>query len=135
MGQLIYDMARGLKFGRRLKAVIPGGSSAKVLRADERFKLKEKQPDGSTVEREVSIFEIPMDFDSLTAAGSMAGSGGVIVLDDSRDMVWTLNKINEFYAHESCGQCTPCREGSLWMKKITDRMLQGGGVDEVPGAL
>ena len=64
-----------------------------------------------------------MDFDSLAAAGSMAGSGGVIVMDDSRDMVWALNNINEFYAHESCGQCTPCREGSLWMKKITDRML------------
>ncbi len=54
----------------------------------------------------------------------MAGSGGVIVMDDSRDMVWALNNINEFYAHESCGQCTPCREGSLWMKKITDRMLR-----------
>src|SRR5206468_1139369 len=84
-----------------VKAVIPGGSSAKVLRADERFKLKQKQSDGSTIEREMSIDEIPMDFDSLTAAGSMAGSGGVIVLDDSRDMVWVLNNINEFYAHES----------------------------------
>ena len=135
MGQLTYDMAGGFKFGRTLKAVIPGGSSAKVLRADERFKLNEKQPDGSTVEREMWIDEIPMDFDSLTAAGSMAGSGGVIVLDDSRDMVWTLNNINEFYAHESCGQCTPCREGSLWMKKITDRMLLGGGVVQDPNTL
>jgi NADH-quinone oxidoreductase subunit F len=135
MGQLIYDMAGGLKFGRTLKAVIPGGSSAKVLRADERFKLKQKQSDGSTIEREMSIDEIPMDFDSLTAAGSMAGSGGVIVLDDSRDMVWTLNNINAFYAHESCGQCTPCREGALWMKKITDRMLLGGGVVEDPRML
>src|SRR5437762_4938623 len=135
MGQLIYEMAGGLKAGRRLKAVIPGGSSAKVLRADERFKLKQKQPDGSTIERDMSIDEIPMDFDSLAAAGSMAGSGGVIVLDDSRDMVWTLNNINEFYAHESCGQCTPCREGSLWMQKITDRMLLGGGVTEDPRTL
>jgi NADH-quinone oxidoreductase subunit F len=135
MGQLIYEMAGGLKFGRTLKAVIPGGSSAKVLRADERFKLKQKQSDGSTIEREMSIDEIPMDFDSLTAAGSMAGSGGVIVLDDSRDMVWTLNNINAFYAHESCGQCTPCREGALWMKKITDRMLLGGGVVEDPRML
>jgi NADH-quinone oxidoreductase subunit F len=135
MGQLIYDMAGGLKEGRTLKAVIPGGSSAKVLRADERFKIKEKQPDGSTVDREMSIFEMPMDFDSLSAAGSMAGSGGVIVLDDSRDMVWVLNNINEFYAHESCGQCTPCREGSLWMKKITDRMLLGGGVVQDPETL
>ena len=83
----------------------------------------------------MSIFEIPMDFDSLAAAGSMAGSGGVIVLDDSRDMVWVLNNINEFYAHESCGQCTPCREGSLWMKKITDRMLLGGGVVQDPETL
>jgi NADH-quinone oxidoreductase subunit F len=135
MGQLIYEMAGGLKSGRKLKAVIPGGSSAKVLRANERFKLKQKQSDGSTVEREMSIDEIPMDFDSLTAAGSMAGSGGVIVLDDSRDMVWSLNNINAFYAHESCGQCTPCREGSLWMQKITDRMLLGGGVTEDPKTL
>jgi len=135
MGQLIYEMAGGLRRGRKLKAVIPGGSSAKVLRADERFKLKQRQSDGSMIEREMSIDEIPMDFDSLTAAGSMAGSGGVIVLDDSRDMVWVLNNINEFYAHESCGQCTPCREGSLWMKKITDRMLRGGGVVEDPKTL
>jgi NADH-quinone oxidoreductase subunit F len=135
MGQLIHDMAGGLKFGRRLKAVIPGGSSAKVLRADEHFKIKDRRADGSITEREVWIDEIPMDFDSLAAAGSMAGSGGVIVLDDSRDMVWTLNNINEFYAHESCGQCTPCREGSLWMKKITDRMLNGGGVLDDPRTL
>ena len=135
MGQLIYEMAGGLRSGRKLKAVIPGGSSAKVLRADERFKLKQKDLDGSTIEREMSIDEIPVDFDSLAAAGSMAGSGGVIVLDDSRDMIWTLNNINEFYAHESCGQCTPCREGSLWMQKITDRMLRGGGVTEDPKTL
>jgi NADH-quinone oxidoreductase subunit F len=135
MGQLIYEMAGGIKWGRRLKAVIPGGSSAKVLRADERFKIKQKQPDGSTIDVEMSIDELPMDFDSLAAAGSMAGSGGVIVLDDSRDMVWVLNNINEFYAHESCGQCTPCREGSLWMKKITERMLDGGGVTEDPRTL
>ncbi len=126
MGQLIYDMAGGPRYGHNVKAVIPGGSSAKVLRADERFKIKDA---------EMSLFDLPMDFDSLAAAGSMAGSGGVIVMDDSRDMVWTLNNINEFYAHESCGQCTPCREGSLWMKKITDRMLLGGGVTEDPRTL
>jgi NADH-quinone oxidoreductase subunit F len=126
MGQVINEMAGGPKPGRKIKAVIPGGSSAKVLRAGDRFKLKD---------REVSLEEIPMDFDSLAAAGSMAGSGGVIVLDDTRDMVWTLNNINEFYAHESCGQCTPCREGSLWMKKITQRMLEGGGVTQDPSTL
>jgi NADH-quinone oxidoreductase subunit F len=135
MGQLIYQMAGGLRPGRKLKAVIPGGSSAKVLRADERFKHKEREADGSIIEREISIDDIPMDFDSLAAAGSMAGSGGVIILDDSRDMVWVLNNLNKFYAHESCGQCTPCREGSLWMQKITDRMLRGGGVQEDPKTL
>src|ERR1044072_2737202 len=76
-----------------------------------------------------------MDFDSLAGAGSMAGSGGVIVMDDTRDMVEMLNNINEFYAHESCGQCTPCREGSLWMKKITDRILAGGGTEKDPDIL
>jgi NADH-quinone oxidoreductase subunit F len=65
----------------------------------------------------------------------MAGSGGVIVMDDSRDMVECLNNINEFYAHESCGQCTPCREGALWMKKITDRILAGGGTERDPDML
>ena len=126
MGQLINEMAGGPKPGHKIKAIIPGGSSAKILRAGDRFKLKES---------EVGLEEIPLDFDSLAAAGSMAGSGGVIVMDDSRDMVWALNNINEFYAHESCGQCTPCREGSLWMKKITQRMLEGGGVVQDPATL
>jgi NADH-quinone oxidoreductase subunit F len=126
MGQVLYEMAGGAKRGRKIKAVIPGGSSAKVLRAGDTFKLKD---------REISFDDIPMDFDSLAAVGSMAGSGGVIVMDDSRDMVWTLNNINEFYAHESCGQCTPCREGSLWMQKITDRLLSGGGVTQDPATL
>ena len=126
MGELINDICGGMKPGRTLKAVIPGGSSAKVLKAGERYKLKD---------REISLEEIPMDFDSLAACGSMAGSGGVIVMDDTRDMVETLNNINEFYAHESCGQCTPCREGSLWMKKITDRILAGGGTERDPDML
>jgi NADH-quinone oxidoreductase subunit F len=129
MGELIYDICGGLRPGRKLKAIIPGGSSAKVLRADERYKIKTKQPDGTTVEEEIGIDDIRIDFDTLAAVGSMAGSGGVIVMDDSRDMVWALNNINEFYGHESCGQCTPCREGSLWMQKITARLLDGGGAE------
>jgi NADH-quinone oxidoreductase subunit F len=130
IGELINDICGGLKPGRTLKAVIPGGSSAKVMNARDRYKIKTKQPDGTTVELEMGLEDIPIDFDTLAAAGSMAGSGGVIVMDDTRDMVWALNNINEFYAHESCGQCTPCREGSLWMKKITERMLHGGGVEQ-----
>ena len=126
MGELINDICGGLKPGRTLKAVIPGGSSAKVLRAGEKYKVKDK---------EIALEDIPMDFDTLAACGSMAGSGGVIVMDDTRDMVAMLNNINEFYAHESCGQCTPCREGSLWMKKITDRILAGGGTERDPDML
>jgi NADH-quinone oxidoreductase subunit F len=135
MGELINDICGGVKKGRKLKAVIPGGSSAKVMRADETYKIKQKQPDGSMKDVEMRLEDIPMDFDTLAAAGSMAGSGGVIVMDDSRDMVEMLNNINDFYAHESCGQCTPCREGALWMKKITDRMLAGGGVERDPAVL
>ena len=123
MGEVINDLCGGMKPGRTLKAVIPGGSSAKVLRGDEKFKIKEKNTDGAMVDKEITIYDIPMDFDTLAAVGSMAGSGGVIVMDDSRDMVETLANLNEFYAHESCGQCTPCREGSLWMQKITRRMV------------
>ncbi len=135
MGELINDICGGLRPGRKLKAIIPGGSSAKVLRADERYKIKTKQPDGTTKDEEIGIEDIRMDFDNLAAVGSMAGSGGVIVMDDSRDMVWALNNINEFYAHESCGQCTPCREGSLWMNKITTRLLDGGGFADDPDTL
>jgi NADH-quinone oxidoreductase subunit F len=130
IGELINDICGGMKPGRTLKAVIPGGSSAKVFNAKDRYKIKTRQPDGTMVEHEMGLEDLPIDFDTLAAAGSMAGSGGVIVMDDSRDMVWALNNINEFYAHESCGQCTPCREGSLWMKKITERMLHGGGVEQ-----
>jgi NADH-quinone oxidoreductase subunit F len=126
MGELIYDLCGGMKDGRKLKAVIPGGSSAKVLRAGEKYKIKD---------REMTLEDLPMDFDTLALAGSMAGSGGVIVMDDSRDMVEMLHNLNEFYAHESCGQCTPCREGSLWMKKITDRILSGGGTERDPDLL
>ena len=105
---------------------IPGGSSSKIMRCDETYKIK--NPDGS--ERELGFWDIPMDFDSLAACGSMAGSGGVIVIDDSRKISWVLNNINAFYAHESCGQCTPCREGSTWMRKISDRLVAGKATPE-----
>ncbi len=129
MGELINDPAfgGGLRVGRKLKAVIPGGSSAKVFRAGEKFKLKRRGPDGKETEREVDMLELPYDFDSLIAAGSMSGSGAIIVLDDSADIVKALSNIAEFYAHESCGQCTPCREGSLWMAKALHRLTHGEG--------
>ncbi|MBI5770583.1 MAG: NADH-quinone oxidoreductase subunit NuoF [Verrucomicrobia bacterium] len=119
MGQLLNEVCGGPLPGRKFKAVIPGGSSSKILRFGETFTLKNK--DGSS--RTLTIEDIPMDFDTLAACGTMGGSGGVIVMDDSVNMVEALANLNAFYAHESCGQCTPCREGSLWMKKITTRMV------------
>jgi len=146
IGELIFDsvFGGGLRDGRKLKAVIPGGSSAKVFKAGEKFRLKRKGPDGRETEQEVAMLDLPYDFDSLIAAGSMSGSGAIIVLDDSTDMVQALANISEFYAHESCGQCTPCREGSLWMAKALQRLTQGAGrsqdadyllhiADNVPG--
>ena len=128
MRDLIFDPAfgGGLRDGRKLKAVIPGGSSAKVFKAGEKFKLKRKV-DGKDVEQEVDMLDLPYDFDSLIAAGSMSGSGAIIVMDDSCDIVEALANIAEFYAHESCGQCTPCREGSLWMSKALHRLTHGEG--------
>ncbi len=135
LGELIFDICGGLKPGRKLKAVIPGGSSAKVMRADEVYKIKVKGADGQMVDKEVPMLDVVMDAASLASVGTMVGSGGVMVMDDSRDMVWALNNLNQFYAHESCGQCTPCREGSLWMKKITTRMMDGGGRAADPAEL
>jgi len=125
-GELIYDVCGGLKPGRKLLALIPGGSSSKVLRAGERFKGKLK--DGTAFDW--ALEDIPLDFDGPMAAGSMSGSGAVIILDDSVDIVEVLANINAFYAHESCGQCTPCREGSLWLKKVTTRMCAGNAREE-----
>ena len=129
IGELINDpvFGGGLREGRKLKAVIPGGASAKVFKAGERFKLKRRGPDGKETEQELDMLDLPYDFDSLIAAGSMSGSGAIIVLDDSTDIVKALANIAEFYAHESCGQCTPCREGSLWMFEALHRLANGEG--------
>jgi NADH-quinone oxidoreductase subunit F len=129
LGELINhaDFGGGLRDGRKLKAIIPGGSSAKVFKAGEKFRLKRRGPDGRDVEQELDLLDLPYDFDSLIAAGSMSGSGAIIVLDDSVDIVEALSNIAEFYAHESCGQCTPCREGSLWMAKALHRLSHGEG--------
>jgi len=120
MRELLNEVCGGPKDGRSFKAVIPGGSSSKILRCDETFKIGRGED-----AKDLSFWDIQLDFDTLAACGSMAGSGGVIVLDNSRKMSWVLNNINHFYAHESCGQCTPCREGSTWMKKISDRIVEG----------
>ncbi len=123
--ELLFDMCGGPKEGRKLKAVIPGGSSSKILRCDETFQIGRGDD-----AKELTFWQLPLDFDTLAAAGSMAGSGGVIVMDDSRRISWVLNNITHFYAHESCGQCTPCREGSTWMKKVSDRIEEGKATPE-----
>lgn len=105
--QLIEDHAGGIRNGNQLKAVIPGGISAKILTADE--------------------IDVAMDFDSLMAAGSMAGSGGVIVMDNTTCMVEALAAAAKFFADESCGQCSPCREGTGWVYRILQRITDGGG--------
>src|SRR5256714_923886 len=129
IGELINDpkFGGGLLDGRKLKAVIPGGSSAKVFKAGEKFKLKKKDAEGKEILVETDMLDLPYDFDSLAAAGSMSGSSAIIVMDDSTDIVEALANLSEFYAHESCGQCTPCREGSLWMSKTLHRLTHGEG--------
>ncbi|MDA0576908.1 MAG: NADH-quinone oxidoreductase subunit NuoF [Verrucomicrobia bacterium] len=105
--ELIDDVCGGVPEGRTLRGVIPGGTSMPVLTADQ--------------------IDVPLDFDSLRKAGTMAGSGGIIVLDDSSSVVSLTRNIAQFYAHESCGQCTPCREGTGWMEKILHRIEHGKG--------
>jgi len=105
--EIIFDHAGGMKEGKELKAVIPGGMSAPVLTADE--------------------IDIKMDFDSLVEAKSMLGSAAIIVIDKDTSMLDVLRLVTKFYAHESCGQCTPCRVGNNWIRKTVNRMAEGRG--------
>ena len=104
----LLELAGGVRKGRQLKAVIPGGSSSPILPAD-------------------IMMACTMDYDSIAKAGSMLGSGAVIVLDDTRCMVKSLQRLSYFYMHESCGQCTPCREGTGWLSRMVDRIETGHG--------
>jgi NADH-quinone oxidoreductase subunit F len=104
----LLELAGGVRGGRQLKAVIPGGSSAPVLPAS-------------------IMMDTTMDYDAIAKAGSMLGSGAVIVMDDTRCMVKSLQRLSAFYMHESCGQCTPCREGTGWLWRIVDRLESGQG--------
>jgi len=105
--RLLFEFAGGMKNGRNLKAVFPGGSSTPVVTPEH--------------------LDVPLDFDSLVAAGTMLGSGAVIVMDDTTCMVRIALRLTEFYRHESCGQCTPCREGLGWMVKVLERIEAGKG--------
>jgi len=107
----LLEMAGGMRDGRKLKAVIPGGSSAPVIPGD-------------------IMMDVNMDYDSIQNAGSMLGSGAVIVMDDTNCMVKVLDRISYFYYEESCGQCTPCREGTGWMHRVIHRIETGSGKPE-----
>ncbi|MBK6868075.1 MAG: NADH-quinone oxidoreductase subunit NuoF [Burkholderiales bacterium] len=107
----LLELAGGVRAGRALKAVIPGGSSSPVLPAE-------------------IMMQCTMDYDSIAKAGSMLGSGAVIVMDETRDMVQTLTRLSYFYMHESCGQCTPCREGTGWLWRMGNRIQHGQGRPE-----
>ena len=108
--RLIEEVAGGVRGGKKLKAVIPGGSSCPLLSANE--------------------IDIPMDYDSVAKAGSMLGSGGTVIIDEDTCMVDVARRIMHFYAHESCGWCIPCREGTTWLRKMLDRFHEGGGREE-----
>ncbi|HXV91347.1 MAG TPA: NADH-quinone oxidoreductase subunit NuoF [Gemmatimonadales bacterium] len=105
---LLYDLCGGMRPGRTLKAVIPGGSSVPILDREE-------------AERTL------LDYEGCVEQGTMLGSGGVIVFDDSADMVYQIMRLARFYAHESCAQCTQCREGTAWTTRILERILAGQG--------
>ncbi len=107
----LLELAGGMRGGRKLKAVIPGGSSAPVLPAD-------------------LMMQCTMDYDSISKAGSMLGSGAVIVMDETRCMVKSLLRLSYFYFEESCGQCTPCREGTGWLYRMVSRIENGQGRPE-----
>jgi NADH-quinone oxidoreductase subunit F len=111
MMDLIQDVCGGMREGRELKAVIPGGSSVPILSAEE-------------------CLECSLDYEGVQEAGSMLGCASVIVMDETADIVKQVRRMVQFYAHESCGQCTPCREGTAWMTKILRRIEEGRGMEE-----
>jgi NADH-quinone oxidoreductase subunit F len=108
LGELLHELAGGMRPGRTLKACIPGGSSVPILNREE---------------AENTL----LDYEGCVEKGTMLGSGGVIVFDDSADMVYQIMRLTRFYAHESCAQCTQCREGTAWTVKILERILSGRG--------
>ena len=110
--ELIFDCGGGLPGGRNIKAIMPAGASSSAIVANEQ------------------ALDTPMDYESVPRLGAQLGSASIIVIDDSVKMDWVINKTVHFFAHESCGKCTPCREGTYWMRHLTDRIATGKGAVE-----
>ncbi|MBL8101929.1 MAG: NADH-quinone oxidoreductase subunit NuoF [Anaerolineales bacterium] len=110
--QLIYEHAGGVQEGRPIKAIMPAGASSSLIVVDDK------------------VLDTPMDYASVRTLGADLGSASVIVLDDTVDIDWVINKTIKFFKHESCGKCTPCREGNYWMKNLTGRIHSGKGSSE-----
>ncbi|MBE0672801.1 MAG: NADH-quinone oxidoreductase subunit NuoF [Anaerolineales bacterium] len=110
--QLIYEHAGGVQEGRPIKAIMPAGASSSLIVVDDK------------------VLDTPMDYASVRTLGADLGSASVIVLDDTVDIDWVINKTIKFFKHESCGKCTPCREGNYWMKNLTSRIHSGRGSSE-----
>jgi NADH-quinone oxidoreductase subunit F len=107
--ELLYDYAGGPTDGHEFKAILPSGGSGPIIRVTD------------------EVLDTPLTYDDLRKFNSILGSASVIVMDETTDIVWVASKITKFFKHESCGKCTPCREGTYWLDKVLDRILSGEG--------
>jgi NADH-quinone oxidoreductase subunit F len=116
--ELIYTHGGGIPDGRKIRAIMPAGASSSIIRVDE-----------TTFDK---VMDTPMDYENVQSIGSLLGSASVIIIDDTHSMDWLINKTAHFFKHESCGKCTPCRDGTYWMSHLTERIHTGqGGAEEV----
>jgi NADH-quinone oxidoreductase subunit F len=107
--ELLYDYAGGPLDGRTFKGILPSGGSGPIVQATD------------------EVLDTPLTYEDMQKVGTILGSASIIVMDDTVDMVWVASKITKFFKHESCGKCTPCREGTYWLDKVIDRILKGEG--------
>lgn len=110
--ELLYDHAGGPPEGREFKGVLPSGGSGPIVKATD------------------EVLDTPLSYEHLEKIGTILGSASIIVMDDTVDMTWVASKVTKFFKHESCGKCTPCREGTYWLDKVIDRILAGEGKPE-----
>ncbi|MBZ0290682.1 MAG: SLBB domain-containing protein, partial [Anaerolineae bacterium] len=109
MRQLLFDHAGGIPNGKALKGILPSGGSGPIMPATD------------------AVLDTPLTYEDMAKAGSILGSASIVVMDETVDMTWVAAKITKFFKHESCGKCTPCREGTYWLDKVLDRIMDGKG--------